>query len=269
MGLVVGNAEVTGLRLGSHAVTKVMLGSEEVWSAEPVWSPLDIPSVISWWDVEDASTLSLGGGTVLSITDKKSGVVLSQGSASSRPLYSSDGFGGRPAMVFDGADDKLLNMNVGDLYPVGAAEANLWVIAEAYTPGTESGQKCMLGYGNGGNNDRRLRRAAQTSTLTPYVQMTSGSASGIGSTNNTDPPFIGRHLVKGKITPANRAVAMDANSYAWGGAVSDTLGGWVALGAPASLSTQFYEGAINAALITGPLIPDDEAKLISWCMARL
>ena len=57
----------TEVRVGSNLASSVYLGSNQVWPAG--WSPADIATVF-WYDPSDASTITLSGSNVTSVTDK-------------------------------------------------------------------------------------------------------------------------------------------------------------------------------------------------------
>lgn len=102
-----------------------------------IWTPSLIASSL-WLDASDAASITTIGGAVSQWNDKSgNGRHLAQGTSSLRPLYSSTGFNGRPAIDFDGVDDWLRN----DAYQPygaytaffvvardGASEDTLWLI---------------------------------------------------------------------------------------------------------------------------------------------
>jgi hypothetical protein len=71
-------------------------------------SPLDLPSLVGWWDADDATTFTFSSGTSVSQWNDKSGnnYHLAQGTAGEQPTRSGT-VNGRSSVVFDGTDDFL------------------------------------------------------------------------------------------------------------------------------------------------------------------
>lgn len=65
-----------------------------------------------WFDVTDLSSLSLNGANIISITDKKQGVVVTQGTDAKRPVLASNQINGKNAAQFrDGSNQYLAAAN--------------------------------------------------------------------------------------------------------------------------------------------------------------
>lgn len=62
---------------------------------------LATPGLVAWFDMLKADTYTVGGGTVTSITNRKSGVAWST-VVTAAPLFEATGFNGRPCMTGDG-----------------------------------------------------------------------------------------------------------------------------------------------------------------------
>jgi hypothetical protein len=67
-----------------------------------IFQPVDIAGASLWLDAADATTLTLSGSSVTSWTDKTGTTSLTQSTSSLRPVYTSTGFNGRPAVQFTG-----------------------------------------------------------------------------------------------------------------------------------------------------------------------
>lgn len=266
MGLLVGNAEVTGLRLGSQAVTKVMLGSEQVWSAEPVWSPLDLgDALLRWYDAEDASSLTHQDGLISAWADKKTGLILNHHISSSHPAFSASGFAGRPMLVFDGVDDNLSGSAEG--LPIDGDEGTILAIVDQMAlPGDSSQLRCVTGYGSTSTRSRRLRRTVVTGVNRPNTA--TGNGDSLGSVSG-DGDLSGRHVLRGLINATSRQSAMDRAPYVPQGTSPMTDPGTLAVGRPGDSSVQFWHGGVNAVLYLGALTPEQDAKVLEWAMARI
>lgn len=73
------------------------------------WTPASLgASLTAWYDPSDASTVTLNGNTVAQLADKSgNNVPVTQGTQASQPLYAQGVINGRPALRFDGIDDRL------------------------------------------------------------------------------------------------------------------------------------------------------------------
>lgn len=144
---------------------KAMLG------AQSSWTPESLPSLVAWWDADDAGSFTFGSGSeVASWASQVGSYSLVQTTSSKRPSRSAT-VGGRSAVAF-GSDDALSVAS----FDMGAGEkASLWVVAAMpvggdrvlveHSPNTNSYAGAFLAYRNGTtNNADCYRRAGSTAT---------------------------------------------------------------------------------------------------------
>ena len=82
----------------------LLIDTSFLWNTT-VWNPSMISTAL-WLDAADTSTVTTVSGAVSQWNDKSgNGRNATQGTAGSRPAYSSTGFNSRPGVSFDGIDD--------------------------------------------------------------------------------------------------------------------------------------------------------------------
>ena len=74
-----------------------------------LWTPAALGSSLALWlDADDFSTITLNGSTVSQWRDKSgNGCHASQGTPVNQPTYTVNGLNGKPALTFDGVNDRL------------------------------------------------------------------------------------------------------------------------------------------------------------------
>src|SRR5882672_754796 len=87
---------VTGTR-------RVLLSGNKV----VLWSPLNASSIVAWWDPQLTSSITFNGSNVAAISDRKSGIVASQGTGANQPVWSATARNGKPGMSFNGTTQIL------------------------------------------------------------------------------------------------------------------------------------------------------------------
>lgn len=99
MGINIGS-DTASLYVGSDAVSKVYLGSNEVWTPTPALPPAIASTVGAWW-ADDLSAVG-DGNAITSWVDRVNSLsAVSSGS----PVYDVDGLGSMAAVNFDGVND--------------------------------------------------------------------------------------------------------------------------------------------------------------------
>lgn len=103
----------------------------------PSTDPDDVPNLALWLDANDASTLTLDGSGNVSEWRDKSGAArhAAQATSTARPAFGGLGFGGKPALAFDGVDDIL---TIGNLSGLIHDKTGATVIMVARTPTTST-----------------------------------------------------------------------------------------------------------------------------------
>jgi hypothetical protein len=92
-----------------------------------LWTPAAITTAL-WLDAADASTVTTVSNNVSQWTDKSGNSRnVAQGTAGSRPAYTSEGLNGLNVITFDGTTDTLFNASAALMRNVGAT--TLWAVA--------------------------------------------------------------------------------------------------------------------------------------------
>jgi len=141
--ITLGTQQVGKAYLGEQPVNKIMLGAIEVFpnvGNAPAWTPADLPSLLSWFDLSDLSTMfqdsagtipvTASGQPVGRINDKSgNGFDLQQATATARPQFQI--VGGVYSIVGDGVDDALFGTLASELLPPW----EFWIAAQMDTNG--------------------------------------------------------------------------------------------------------------------------------------
>lgn len=88
------------------------------WSSQfQLWEPSELGADLALWlDADDADTLTLNGSNVAQWDDKSgNGRNVVQATSALQPVYGSNAINGKPALIFDGDDDKM-STTVGNIF---------------------------------------------------------------------------------------------------------------------------------------------------------
>lgn len=251
-----------------EVVTEAQL---EARYAAAAWSPGDLGgALVDWFDAEDATTLSLSGNLVNSITSKKLGRVASQPVTASKPIYIPDGLNGHAVLNHDGVDDSLYYMGAAG-YPVGAAASETWALVFRNS-GPPTILEIAFSYGaDSGNTSRRIGAGP----ITGGSRAMGITGTGAGNIQAGGPtalsPFVGSRVVR-TIHGATETATHD------NGVVGTTLAGVpatvderIVIGS-GNRSTNMWLGAINSIYIINPAHPnwtaENQARLLAYLKAR-
>lgn len=217
------------------------------------WAPLDLgASLLAWWDASQGLTLS--GSQVSDWTDRKDGLVVSQATASKRPVVQETGFGGAQGIYFDGVDDALLAGT--HPFPINSDGSEIWAVVRQDKPGSETGTINAAAYGN-----RLVSRASVGSVNRGRLDQ-----SPVVTDNNTD--FSSSHLIRGRFGSPNKVLTIDTTtpiSTLWGSATEASA---FAMGAHPGGASQFWKGPIRDIIVTLPLTTQQAASLAAFLMPR-
>jgi hypothetical protein len=170
--------------------------------ASAIFTPLDLPGLVGWWDADDASTFTYSSGTFISQWDDKSGkgYHLVQSTGANQPDRSGT-INGRSSVVFDGSNDSFsvtnFDMTGGQQFSVAAvftaASGSDRVIAE-HTADLNNTSGAWLFFRVGNNTVELAKRGqtallyaafATTGTVTTAAKTFVGTHDGTLSTNET------------------------------------------------------------------------------------
>jgi len=152
------------------------------WVVPGITDPNDITGIQLWMDGQDTSTFNGGsitnGTGVSQWTDKSpNGFTYDQGSASSRPAFTTNVFGTNSGVVFDGINDFLLHSNDSEFDDDGNGT---WIIV-----GLDGVYACFTDFGDSndylymrvvGNGQFWFQGNPGNTTLSRYVSDSNGDA---------------------------------------------------------------------------------------------
>ena len=150
-------------------------------SGRVAWTPLNLPSLVAWWDAQDAAHISLSGSNVTSWTDKKGGVVASQGTGANQPTWSATARNGKPGITFASASSHHLAFTPTGL-PSGSG--NSWIALAGQS--TNAGFGYAFSYGGNGTAGDRRSVGANNSGPQVYADYDSRSNASAVLWSNTD-----------------------------------------------------------------------------------
>lgn len=115
------------------------------------FNPRDISATVGWFDPSDSANYTLVGGKFSAMTDKASGVSLTQGTAGSRLTYAATGLNSLPAMQATAEGQHLAYTGLPTGWPSGATEGWIFTIANISDAGHISA--AVMEYGDSGTTN--------------------------------------------------------------------------------------------------------------------
>jgi hypothetical protein len=231
------------------------------------WTPFSLGSKLLYWlDAEAAGTLTLSGSLVNEWRDRKgANVPLTQGTSGFKPSYSATALQGRPAVIFDGADDYLQSGSVASFIPSGTSPIEMWSLAED-TGLAVNTTKCIAALSSASATRRAIiRRNTAPHTAGLIVGNGTGAAQAYSASAVSDGIKAYRAIfanndqklfVNDLTTPALTLTGvMQASSNR------------LVVGAQSSAAS-FWQGPINTILFTAPLSNEEAAHLMNYIKTR-
>lgn len=239
------------------------------------WTPVDLgDALLDMFDFEDASTLSLTGNLINSITGKVSGLTLSQSVTASKPRYQeTSSINGRPAGWADGIDDFLISPGI-HAYVTGAAPLLMVALVANDEPGQDGGSRTIFSTSANSNASRRIQKAAG-SAISKRPRSVTGSGSASTLLVNSNGPELGAapRIVWAEFGASTTTLeAPDKNGEAvTASVVPAAAAGNVGIFA-INATTQFWYGPINSVFLIDPLHAnwsiENQIALMMWLNNR-
>lgn len=215
---------------------------------------------VAHWKAEDLLLTMRDGAGVPGWMDRLSGNVVAQPAPSARPLLAVDGIGGRPALVFDGSNDVLVQTNPA---PVSTATTGSVLAVVDYTV---TGSQWFWSTGDDGSSVRYMGGASDGTTQLRVQSNnnTPGGADVVYATPPTGPTIIewtsggGAWTIRFNNTPQSLTVASGSNNGRWFGGVANR--DRFALGALVFNNTtnQFFNGRMSELLVVDGAMSAEE-----------
>lgn len=241
--------------------------SDTFTSTTRAWAPSDLGvKLLAFFDAEDPSQLTLSGSNVTTWTDPVSGAAPTQGTAGFKPVYSATSFNSRPGVTFDGTDDQLTLGSVPASFPVSAVPCEMWGLVDQQAAGADTTTRSILAYGNV-NTSRNLARASVSSVNHARIGVGTGAA--VTSATGTV-TMDGVHVARGQVGATACSIETDGADNVGASAVPATATSRTRLGGNANSGTPagFFNGTINAVLVTAPLTAGEATSLLDYLKAR-
>ena len=147
------------------------------------WTPLNLPSLVAWWDAQDTAHIALSSSNVTSWTDKKGGIVASQNTGANQPTWSATARNGKPGITFNGGTQFLTFTPTG--LPSGSSVGMMSVAA--YSNLTNPGnQTFVFAYGASGTTSGQSMLSLQNTNGAVALSTSGGSPVGTTSWNAMD-----------------------------------------------------------------------------------
>lgn len=239
------------------------------------WVPTDAGIVSGWWDALSPSTITIATGVSL-WTNRGSTANLNveQSVGGNQPAYSATAWDGvRPAITFDGTDDRLRNtaasvfmQNVGGGTTVAAAEPTSLASAD----------RAILSASIGGGDANARQTIRSNLSLSQWVigarrldaDATLGIANGPTSALTT-------RIIGGQTDHTNDRArpVVDGTASAWttpykgAGNTSNTASDRVALGSNSAANANFWQGKIAEVIHYNSVLPDEDLNKLNGYLA--
>jgi len=189
-----------------------------------LWRPNEIQTAL-WLDAEDASTITLNGSTVSQWADKSgNNRHFSQATAASQPAYNLTAFGGRPALSFDGVDDRL-----GAALDFTATGMSWYVVCQrtSATPSTQTVISSAAGNtylpiaasGNSTTQVFRINAANDPASLSAYL-------TGVMVKDKNSTPTITRNDIFNSLRNAGIVESLGCPAFAFAPQIGLSAGGY-------------------------------------------
>jgi len=240
-------------------------GSPAPWS----WSPLAIPSLVAWWDADWADGLDLVGGAVRTWTDAIGGFALTQSVSAARPAFNPTGFNGRAVVTFDGVDDCLEGVGVGNL-PANTATGEVWGLADQTTLPADTAQRSIVAWGGAGGGKSRSCRRVVVSVVNRFSTNFGDGAANFSAVQSSN-DFSGRCVFRSLFGASSSYGEVDGVAGVPTAATlntNDTTRTRIGSVANVTAST-FYQGGL-ATLLAFDAAPSasDAARLLAYLTSR-
>jgi hypothetical protein len=235
----------------------------------PAWTPFNLGAdLLAFWDAEQASSLTMSAGAVSNWADRVAAYALSQSVGGNKPIYSDTGLGTRPGVTFDGTDDYLELASVP--LPTGASPAEIWFLGTNLTPAANATARIVFSYGgNAATTARRMFRQQ-----TGGANRTGGNVgTGVTSTALTaaavDFGVVTPSIIRMQVGATQSQIDIDNNLGTSALVIPGTGTTRVRMGASTGdVASGFFNGPINAKLVTNPLSAAAAALLYAYLNAR-
>lgn len=252
--------EETRLRRRKQGIIIMTRGGMRAWTPARLGSKL-----LCEFDAEATSTLTLDTAAVTTWESTVGEFAPTQSTADNKPAWSATSFNGRPGVTFDGTNDYLEDTTF-DL-PDGAEECEMWALVSQNALVADATVRSIIGYGDS-NAVRQLQRVVSGGANRGQIAV--GTGAGTSSTPETTVDFSGIQIIRARITATAAFISLGGREETEGAAIPATALTRLRIGARAggASATQPWNGVINYAAITGPLVSYEAARQMQYLRDR-
>lgn len=248
-----------------------MMVKRRRWAAgavPPGWTPTLLgASLIAWWDLEQASSVTITSGAVQTWTDVIGGLAPTQGTAANRPAYNATGFNNRPVATFDGTNDVLVVSSTGGM-PSGTSTGEMWALIDQTALVADTTARMPFAYGaSTTGNGRQLQRIVETGTN--HFRASGGNGTANINAGSPAVDLSGRHVIRSIIGATTITGEVDGVAGTSTALTVNTLTTRTTIGANAAAAgSSFFQGGINSILVTALLTAAQAAVLYAYLNGR-
>lgn len=249
--LITGAAALLVALMAVVAPAEAQNGRRAVLFGHQAWSPLNLPSLVAWWDASYTPGLTFNSGNVSAWTDRKSGIVASQGTGANQPGWSATGLNNKPALSFNGTSQSLGFSSA--LLPTGTASSTMAVAGIATS---SANNERFIEYGAAGGF-RGLLAAATTGNEGVDLNATVSAVAGTTS-------WYSQLFVVATIANNSQAIFQNGNSDGTGAVALTSSGTSGQIGQKGDgSSTGFLNGKLQQALIFSTVLSACQLNLLA------
>lgn len=226
------------------------------------WNPITGlgSSLLAYWDADTASSLTLSGSNVTTWADVKNGYAVTQAVSGSKPIYSATGLNNRGAVTFDGTDDFL--ELASQPFPSANNGSEIWALVNQTALVADTTARGIAGYGTD------LASTSRYDIRRVITGVNRGGVGGAATVSNTAADFSGIHVIRGRFEATQISVSIDGNTAATGAAIPNTGTTRVRIGATPLAAPTYFQGAVNALIVTSLLTTDQATQLTQYLKTR-
>lgn len=239
------------------------------------FDPRSIANSVLWLNASDASSITLDGTAVTAWASRVGSASVTQSVTNNAPAYASSvaGLNNRPALLFDGTNDVLLNTATG-LLATGSPAMTLII---AHRTGASLGTNCIFDIAQGsayaGNGTIRRLLVSQAfgsphAANAPYVAIGNRDASYANSVTSASTAYIHSLAVVGDANTsasnplyyrngANSVRALATGTAFTDGSISFTPQRF-SVGSSSQGAAEFYTGHVAEVLLYSRVLSDSE-----------
>lgn len=237
--------------------------------ARQQWSPASIlGGPYAAFDPYQANSLQLSGGAVATWSSLVNGLAPAQALGASRPVFGFSPFNSQQIVTPDGVDDQLTHTGIPAGFPTGATPFEIWVIWNQTKLVADTGDRCAIAWGGGGNNFHcGVYRGVVSGVNRARLFVGTGTATALA--HNTVVDFSGRHVVRAVVDGTSIRVDVDGVAGTPVAAVPNIGNTLLRLFCHSINTVSFGAGDFSGIWVTPLTSARDAAFMYDYCNRRI